>query len=137
MKIYLFTCSTSLETGDLLDVESALSDTELKIFSVPCSGKVNIPYLVKVFEAGADGVMVVTCRQDECQYIQGSFRARNRVRAVDDLIAEIGLGRGRIALASLDDGGIEGVIERIKGFAEEIRALPELQTSQAGRQRTA
>jgi len=101
VKIYLFTCSTSLETGDLLDVESALPDTELKIVSVPCSGKIDVPYLVKAFESGAGGVMVVTCRQDECQYIQGGFRARNRVRAVDDLVGEIGLGQGRIALASL------------------------------------
>jgi coenzyme F420-reducing hydrogenase delta subunit len=137
VKIYLFTCSTSLETGDLLDVEGALPDAELKIVSLPCSGKVNMPYLVKAFESGADGVMVVTCRQEECQYIQGSFRARNRVHAVDDLIAEIGLGRGRIALVSLDDGGIEGVVERIKEFAEKISALPEPQVSQVERQGTA
>jgi coenzyme F420-reducing hydrogenase delta subunit len=129
VKIYLFTCSTSLEAGDLVDVDGALPDTEVKIVSLPCSGKVNVPYLVKAFESGADGVMVVTCRQDECQYIQGSFRARNRVHAVDDLIAEIGLGQGRIALISLDDGGVEGVIERIKEFAEKIGALPEPQVS--------
>jgi coenzyme F420-reducing hydrogenase delta subunit len=96
-----------------------------------------MPYLVKAFESGADGVMVVTCRQEECQYIQGSFRARNRVHAVDDLIAEIGLGRGRIALVSLDDGGIEGVVERIKEFAKKISALPEPQVSQVERQGTA
>jgi coenzyme F420-reducing hydrogenase delta subunit len=68
--------------------------------------------------------MVVTCPADECQYIQGRFRAENRVRAVDDLVAEIGLGRGRIAVVSLDERGIEGVIEQIQQFQKKISALP-------------
>jgi len=123
-KIHLFVCSTSLDAGDLLDVEEALSNTELKVISLPCSGKVNVPYLVKAFESGAHGVMVVTCGEEDCQYIQGSFRAKNRVRAVDDLMAEIGLGRDRIALVSLDDSGIEGVTEKIKVFKKKIATLP-------------
>lgn len=124
MRIHLFCCSTSLQAADLLDAEEALPDTELKVVSLPCSGKVNIPYLVKAFESGAQGVMVVTCNKDECQYIQGSFRAQNRVRAVDELITEIGLGKGRIVLASLDDRGVDGVIEKIKAFRKKISALP-------------
>lgn len=127
-KIHLFVCSTSLDEGDLLDVEEALSNAELKVISLPCSGKVNVPYLVKAFESGAHGVMVVTCGEEDCQYIQGSFRAKNRVRAVDDLVddlmAEIGLGRDRIALVSLDDSGIEGVTEKIKVFEKKIATLP-------------
>ena len=128
LRLHLFTCSTSLDPGDLVDAEDALADTELKVISLPCSGKVNVPYLVKAFESGADGVMVVTCKRDECQYIQGSFRADNRVRAVDDLIEEIGLGRGRIALVSLDERGADGVIEAIKEFQQKISALPKPQT---------
>ena len=137
VKIDVFTCSTSLDADDLRDVEGALSDTELKVISLPCSGKVNIPYLVKAFESGADGVMVVTCKQDECQYIQGSFRARNRVRAVDGLLGEIGLGRERITLVSLDDRGIDGVIEEIKGFQKKISALPRPDMGRAQCQGTA
>jgi F420-non-reducing hydrogenase iron-sulfur subunit len=124
MRIHLFCCSTSLEAADLLDAEDAIPNTELKVVSLPCSGKVNVPYLVKAFESGADGVMVVTCKKDECQYIQGSFRAQNRVQAVDELIAEIGLGKGRTVLVSLDDRGVDGVIETIKEFRKKISALP-------------
>jgi len=131
MRIHLFCCSTSLQAADLLDAEDAFPDTELKVVSVPCSGKVNVPYLVKAFESGADGVMVVTCKKDECQYIQGSFRAQNRVQAVDELIAEIGLGKGRIALVSLDDRGVDGVIETIKEFRKKISALPKPDTQKA------
>jgi coenzyme F420-reducing hydrogenase delta subunit len=124
LKLHLFTCSTSLDASDLMDIEETLTGTEVKVISLPCSGKVNVPYLVKAFESGAHGVIVVTCKKDDCQYIQGSFRAENRVRTVDELIEEIGLGRGRIALASLDEGGIDGVTERIKEFRKKISTLP-------------
>lgn len=131
VKLHLFTCSTSIEAGDLMDIEEALTGSEVKVISLPCSGKVNVPYLVKAFESGADGVMVVTCKKDDCQYIQGSFRAENRVRTVDELIEEVGLGRGRIALASLDEGGIDGVIDRVKDFQNKISALPKPQRNKA------
>lgn len=137
LRIHLFVCSKSLDVGDLLDVEEALAHTELKVISLPCSGKVNVPYLVKAFESGADGVMVVTCKKDDCQYIQGSFRAKNRVCAVDELMAEIGLGRDRIALVSLDDDGIDGVAKKIKGFQKKIGALPKPAMSPTACQRTA
>ena len=130
-KVHLFTCSTSIEADDLLDVENALTDAELKVISLPCSDKVNVPYLAKAFESGAHGVMVVTCKKDECQYTQGSFRAENRVRAVDDLVAETGLGRNRIALVALDERGIDGVIEKIKEFRMKIGRLPTPEMNQA------
>ena len=97
---------------------------ELKVIALPCSGKLNIPYLVKAFETGADGVMVVTCKREECQYVQGSLRAEKRMQAVDDLVDEIGLGRGRTCLVSLDDTGTAGIIKHIKRFSERISTLP-------------
>jgi len=124
LKVHLFCCSASLEAADLLDAEDALPETELKVISLPCSGKVDIPYLVKAFEAGAHGVMLVTCKKEDCRYIQGSSRAQKRVQAVDDLMEETGLGRGRIGLVAMDDRGAEGVIENLKELRKTIGALP-------------
>ena len=124
IKIVVFYCSTHIDRVDLLDAEEALDADELKLIELPCSGKVDIPYLMKAFEGGAQGVMVVTCHPDQCQYIHGSFRAENRVQAVDGLIQEIGLGAGRIVLTSLDSDGVDGVIEQIRIFQDKLQALP-------------
>ncbi len=123
-KIVVFCCSTTIDSSDLYDADGAFPQDGLKVIAVPCSGKVNIPYLVKAFEGGADGVMVVTCKKEECQYMHGSFRAGNRVQAVDALINEIGLGQGRIVLTSLDNGGVDGVIEQIREFRDRLNAMP-------------
>ena len=124
IKLHVFCCATSLEACEIQDVEAYLHDTLLTVIALPCSGKVDIPYLIKAFESGATGVMVVTCKQEDCHYIQGSFRAGNRVRNVDDLLEEVGLGRGRIACVSLDERGIEGIIAQLKTFRQSLQALP-------------
>ncbi|MFC1762371.1 hydrogenase iron-sulfur subunit [Planctomycetota bacterium] len=124
MKLHVFCCVTSLEACDLQDAESDLADTQLTVVALPCSGKVDVPYLIKAFEAGAAGVVVVTCKQGDCHYIQGSFRAGNRSQAVDDLLDEIGLGRGRITRVSLDDRGVDGVIAELRTFRQSLPSLP-------------
>ena len=53
----------------------------LKTISLPCSGKVDIPYLLKAFETGADGVAIVTCQKNECRHFEGNLRARPATNA--------------------------------------------------------
>jgi coenzyme F420-reducing hydrogenase delta subunit len=113
-----------LEARDLQDAETQLPDTDLTVVALPCSGKVDVPYLVKAFEGGAAGVMVVTCKQGDCHYILGNVRAGGRSRTVNSLLAEIGLGQGRITSIALDDRGIDGVVAQLKSFRQSLQALP-------------
>ncbi|MBN2315903.1 MAG: hydrogenase iron-sulfur subunit [Sedimentisphaerales bacterium] len=93
--LYFFYCANSLEPQDLVHFHNQLKGENFKSVCLPCSGKVNIPYMVKAFETGTDGVVIVTCKQDECRHIEGNKRAQKRAQAVDSLLEEIGLGAGR------------------------------------------
>jgi coenzyme F420-reducing hydrogenase delta subunit len=99
-------------------------DYEVKAIPVPCSGKVDILYLTKAFETGADGVAIVICKQGECQYLEGNLRARRRAEAIDALLEEIGLGKGRMVIIQMNDGGSEQVIREVEDFSNKIKALP-------------
>lgn len=62
LKIDLFCCSSSFDPEEL--AQSCGKNGEgLKVIPLPCSGKVDILYLTKAFETGADGVAVVTCKR--------------------------------------------------------------------------
>ena len=97
---------------------------EIKTVRLPCSGKVNVPYLVKAFEAGADGVALITCREDECRGLEGNLRARKRAEAVDALLEEIGLGAGRIAVFPVGDDPDEAY-RQLQAFCRGLARLPE------------
>ena len=100
-KMYIFYCSSNLAQDQLAGF-NGLDGITVKTIGLPCSGKVDIPYLVKAFETGADGVVIVTCKQNECRFPEGNMRTRKRAEAVESLLEEIGMGKGRMAVISLE-----------------------------------
>lgn len=98
-------------------------DDELKPISMPCSGKLDILYLTKAFDTGADGVVIMMCKEGECRYMEGNIRARRRAQAVDELLQEAGLGKGRTKVIQIDDEGIEGVIHKLEDFRLQIKMM--------------
>ena len=70
---------------------------------VPCSGKLQPEHLLKAFEAGADLVVVLTCRDGDCRYLEGRRRIERRVDYVRGLLDEIGLGGKRLLLLDRPD----------------------------------
>jgi len=81
----------------------------MKVVELPCSGKIDALYLLKAFEAGADGVMVVGCSEGDCHYLEGNLRARKRVEVTKELLKEIGIELERLEMfnfkAATDDFG--------------------------------
>jgi coenzyme F420-reducing hydrogenase delta subunit len=95
-------------------------DNDIHIMSLPCSGKVTIPYMVKAFETGADCVVIVTCKEGQCHNLEGNLRATKRTQAVDSLLEEVGMGKGHITVVQMKDGGIEQVMKEIQVFCSSI-----------------
>jgi coenzyme F420-reducing hydrogenase delta subunit len=123
-KMYVFYCSSNLAEDQLSGI-GGLDGITVKTIGLPCSGKVDIPYLVKAFETGADGVVIVTCKQNECLYPEGNMRAQKRAEAVDLLLEEIGMGKGRMAVINLDKDNPQKILGEIKDFFKKVRDLPQ------------
>lgn len=125
LKTYVFYCSNSLDQNQLASGCSGLDGIAVKTIGLPCSGKVDILYLVKAFETGADGVVIVTCKQNECRHLEGNLRAQKRAEAVESLLEEIGMGKGRMAVIMLKEGGVEQALSEIKDFFDRVKKLPQ------------
>jgi coenzyme F420-reducing hydrogenase delta subunit len=128
LKMYVFYCSNSLGESQIANGLSGLNGIAVKTIGLPCSGKVDIPYLVKAFETGADGVVLVTCKESECKHLEGNMRAGKRVEAVESLLEEIGMDKGRMVFIRAKDkeGSPELTMSEIKEFFEKVRKLPRL-----------
>jgi coenzyme F420-reducing hydrogenase delta subunit len=70
---------------------------------VPCSGKLQPEHLLKAFEAGADMVVVLTCGNGDCRYLEGPRRIKRRIEYVCGLLDDIGLGGRRLLLLDRSD----------------------------------
>jgi coenzyme F420-reducing hydrogenase delta subunit len=122
MKISVFYCSNSISTEEVHFCNAKIDDVQLNAISLPCSGKVNLLYLLKTIETGSDGAMIITCKVGECKYLQGNLRAQKRIEAVDDLLEETGFGRGCLKHVSLEEGNkIDKMVSEIKSFTNHLK----------------
>jgi F420-non-reducing hydrogenase iron-sulfur subunit len=121
IKITLFYCSNSISAEEISYCKSRLEDVELNTISLPCSGKVNLLYILKTIETGSDGAILMTCRFGECKFIQGNLRASKRIEAVDDLLEETGLGRGHVKFVQLEGNNkTDFIINEIKNYSKQL-----------------
>jgi coenzyme F420-reducing hydrogenase delta subunit len=121
LKINVFCCATSYDQTEVMRNISRQGN-EIKIISMPCSGKLDILYLTKAFETGADGVAVMMCKNGECRYLEGNMRAKKRAEAVEGLLEETGLGKNRIAIIELNNGGVKEAILELESFCTRLRS---------------
>jgi coenzyme F420-reducing hydrogenase delta subunit len=132
MNIYIFYCSNCLDTNAFrkcLEInENDRADNHVKTISLPCSGKVDLLYLLKAFEKGSDGVLLVTCKHGECKFLEGNLRARKRAEAVDSMLEEIGLGKGRMIVVQKNEEGVEQITAALGQLKRNI--LQDTQRSQ-------
>ena len=124
LKTYVFYCSNHLDAGQFAGVGHGSEGDTVKTIGLPCSGKVDVPYLIKAFETGADSVVVVTCPENECRHFEGNLRAHKRAEAVESLLEEIGMAAGRMAVFECGKSDANRVIGEIRQFIDRVRNLP-------------
>jgi coenzyme F420-reducing hydrogenase delta subunit len=90
---------------------------------MPCSGRVEELMILKAFENGADGVMVVGCLEGDCHYLSGNLRARARVQRVAKLLEQIGIGGERVQMFNLSAGEGTKFARFATEMVERIRSL--------------
>ena len=73
----------------------------VRVLRLPCTGKIEVNYLLAAFERGVDGVIVAGCLEGGCHFLEGNLRARRRVERARQLLAEIGLEPERLEMFNL------------------------------------
>ncbi|OGP71368.1 MAG: heterodisulfide reductase subunit MvhD [Deltaproteobacteria bacterium RBG_13_60_28] len=70
----------------------------IRILMVPCTGRVDLLYLLQAFEVGADAVFVSGCHEGDCHYLTGNLQVRKRVERVKKILQEVGLEPERLEM---------------------------------------
>ena len=101
-KIVAFCCHyCSYAAADLAGSMRLQYPTNVKILKIPCTGKVDVLYLLRAFEDGADGVIVAGCEEGTCHFINGNIKAKKKVKYTKKILDEIGLGGERLEMFNL------------------------------------
>jgi F420-non-reducing hydrogenase iron-sulfur subunit len=122
--VVVYVCTNCIPQGKHLPRGWSQDGARVLVREVPCSGKMDGQYLLHAMEGGARGLCVVACPKGECHLAQGNYRAEIRVRTVQRLLEEVGLGAERAELlhATADEPS-EKLEDRVRGAVERICAL--------------
>ena len=123
LKLFVMYCSGSFNSDELRDAIDTKDGDELKFIGLPCSGKVDLLYLIKAFEKGADGLVLLTCPKNECHHLEGNLRASKRMEGLNSIIEEAGLGKERMTVLSLKEDGLAGIASGIADFTGRLRRM--------------
>ena len=89
-------------------------DKCIRLFPIPCSGRLEPVHLLKALEIFADVAYVITCPKGACRYFEGNHRAEKRVERARDVISSIGLETERIGIIVGSKDAPKALGERIE-----------------------
>lgn len=72
----------------------------LRLFPLPCGGRMDALHFLKALEEFADAAYLVTCPEGECRYSEGNTRAWKRASRTAELIQGIGLEKERVGVVA-------------------------------------
>lgn len=98
--------------------------TSLIVLSeLPCSGKLELRYLLHALEGVTGGVCIVACPLGHCRLGQGNHRARIRMATLHRLLAEIGIESDRAVLLHCTNEDTAGLEKSVRAAVDRILSL--------------
>jgi coenzyme F420-reducing hydrogenase delta subunit len=123
-RIIAFSCNwCSYTSADLAGINRFKYPHYVNIVRFMCSGRIEPEFILKAFEYGADGVMITGCKLDECHYISGNFRAKERIETTQQLLDMVGLDAERLDTLWVSAAEGEKFAEALNEFANKIKDL--------------
>jgi coenzyme F420-reducing hydrogenase delta subunit len=95
----------------------------VKVIRLPCTGKVDVEYIMKAFEQGADGVYIIACAIGNCHHDVGNVRATKRVEYAKKLLDDVGLGRERLGIYYVSAGQGYAFADAARQMTARVRRL--------------
>ena len=119
-KIIAFCCgSCGYAAADDAGLKKISYNPNIFIVRVPCTGRVDTNFIIKSFEHGFDGVMVIGCNENACRYIDGVERINNKIRLLKKILGP--KYRNRVILEHMN--AVEGYkfAESVKKFYNHLK----------------
>lgn len=93
------------------------------IVRVMCIGRMDPALILETFANGAEGVMLVGCKPQDCHFVDGNLHAKRAVKMLKKLLALTGLDAERVRLLLVSPLEEKNFGHYAKEFSEEIWKL--------------
>jgi coenzyme F420-reducing hydrogenase delta subunit len=125
-KVIVFTCNwnaySALETAGLERLTYSSAVYPLKVM---CLGQLSTGIILKAFEKGADGVLLLGCPPGECHFEFGNRRAEETFLEAKGLVALLGYQENQLMLDWVSAGEGKTFVRILEKFIHGLDRKPE------------
>jgi F420-non-reducing hydrogenase iron-sulfur subunit len=123
-KIVAFLCNwCSYRGADLAGTSRIKCAANVRAIRVMCSGRVEPAFVLRAFELGADGVLVLGCHPGDCHYSEGNYKALRRMELLRRTLIQLGIGEDRFRLDWVSASEGDRFSHVVNDITEKVRAL--------------
>jgi len=98
--------------------------TEIRIIRLMCTGRVDLAFVLRAFQSGADGVIIGGCWPGECHYVtEGNYDALGNMLLGKRLLDHVGVASGRLRLEWISAAEGTRFAEIMSDFAGQLKEL--------------
>jgi F420-non-reducing hydrogenase iron-sulfur subunit len=123
-KIVVLSCNWS----GLSCIETAIGSgdtysSSVRVVRVTCLSRIHAGLMLKAFEFGASGVMLLGCEPDQCHFDSDKGQILREVEKAHDILAMLGIGKERLALVQFPAFSGRDFTKRLNQFSDEIQNM--------------
>ena len=123
-RIVAFLCNWCTYVGaDLAGTSRIQYPPNVRVIRLMCSGGVDQVYILKALLDGADGVLIGGCHPGDCHYLDGNYKARRRVVALNDILKSTGFEEERVWLRWISASEGQRFADTITEFTARLKEL--------------
>jgi coenzyme F420-reducing hydrogenase delta subunit len=122
--ILAFVCNWCTYTAaDLAGTSRMTQQPNVRLVRMMCTGMVDPKYVIKSLLSGADGVLISGCHPGDCHYQNGNYKARRRVRLLNEILSQFGIDRRRVRLTWVGASEGQEFAATVNNFINDLREL--------------
>jgi len=95
----------------------------VRVVRVSCLSRVHQGLMLKAFELGADGVMLLGCEPGNCQFDIDAGLIEQEYEKARRVLRLLGLGEERLVLCHIPRGDGSGFVGRVTGFIKKVERM--------------
>ena len=130
-KIVAFLCNwCSYRGADLAGTSRMKCAANVRAIRVMCSGRVEPAFILRAFELGADGVLVLGCHPGDCHYAEGNYKALRRMELLKRTLVQLGVEPDRFRMDWVSASEGDRFSHIVNEMTEKVRALGPLKAKE-------
>jgi F420-non-reducing hydrogenase iron-sulfur subunit len=97
------------------------------IIKVPCTGRVELEFVIEALKRGADGVLIGGCHLGDCHYRDGNYKAKIRINLLKRVLKDMGIEPERVQIEWISASEGKKFVKTVKDFALKIKNLEKIE----------